>query len=249
MKTKSSLILAIIVLVTGNLQADLADGLVAYYPFNGNANDESGFNNHGTVISATLASDRFGNPNNAYSFDGIDDYVDIADSPELNPTDAITVAAWIKPSSAVLEGVYPPIVKKADSSVASGYALEFNNSTMRFFTVVEETWVYTKEISLAMEKWYLIVGVYDGSEMVLYVDGNPTSPNYFSGNITTASNNLNIGRDPANPSIRFYSGIIDEVRIYNRALNQSEVTELHNIPEPATLLLLSLGVIMLRRKQ
>ena len=50
--------------------ADLKDGLVAYYPFNGNANDESGNGNNGTVNGATLTTDRFGNTNKAYSFNG-----------------------------------------------------------------------------------------------------------------------------------------------------------------------------------
>jgi hypothetical protein len=49
---------------------DLKDGLVAHYPFNGNANDESGNGNNGTVNGATLTTDRFGNMNKAYSFDG-----------------------------------------------------------------------------------------------------------------------------------------------------------------------------------
>ncbi|MBU4445745.1 hypothetical protein KJ656_11790, partial [bacterium] len=59
-------------------------GIVAYYPFNGNANDESGNDNHGTVNSATLTTDRFGNENSAYYFDGEDDYIRIQHSPELS---------------------------------------------------------------------------------------------------------------------------------------------------------------------
>jgi len=64
--------------IAGNLfiviqtcHAGINDGLVAYYPFNGNANDESGNGNNGTVNGATLTSDRFGNANSAYSFDGV----------------------------------------------------------------------------------------------------------------------------------------------------------------------------------
>jgi hypothetical protein len=54
-------------------QNSVSNGLVAHYPFNGNANDESGNGNHGTVHGAKLTQDRFGNPNSAYYFDGIDD--------------------------------------------------------------------------------------------------------------------------------------------------------------------------------
>ena len=60
------------------------DGLIAYYPFNRNANDESENGNHGTVYGATLTTDRFGNPDSAYSFDGVDDYIEVAPSSNLD---------------------------------------------------------------------------------------------------------------------------------------------------------------------
>ena len=71
------------------------DGLVAYYPFNGNANDESGCGNDGTVYDAGLAADRFGNPQSAYYFDGMEDYIRIENDETLNP-DSISVAAWFQ---------------------------------------------------------------------------------------------------------------------------------------------------------
>ena len=74
--------------------ASLTDGLVAYYPFNGNANDESGYGNHGTVYGATLAVDRFGNLNKAYNFNGIDNYIKA--SAENLPTGDRTVSLWFK---------------------------------------------------------------------------------------------------------------------------------------------------------
>ena len=72
-------------------------GLVAHYPFNGNANDESGNGNDGTVVGATLTTDRFGSPNSAYSFDGVDDYISKTYSAAsgLFPTDdPFAVSAW-----------------------------------------------------------------------------------------------------------------------------------------------------------
>src|SRR4030042_3612979 len=69
------------------------DGLVAYYPFNGNVHDESGNGNHGTVYGATLTMDVFGNLDGAYSFDGLDDY--IAVDINTNFSDAISVAVWV----------------------------------------------------------------------------------------------------------------------------------------------------------
>ncbi|MCF8268263.1 MAG: carboxypeptidase regulatory-like domain-containing protein, partial [Ignavibacteriales bacterium] len=72
-------------------------GLVAYYPFNGNANDESGNGNNGTVYGAAMTKDRFGNANKAYSFDGVNDYIK-ASSNSL-PTGARTISVWFFASS------------------------------------------------------------------------------------------------------------------------------------------------------
>ena len=70
------------------------NGLVGYWPFNGNANDESGNNNNGTVSGATLTTDRFGNANKAYSFDGTNDYISVLDNNSLDLTNQLTLSAW-----------------------------------------------------------------------------------------------------------------------------------------------------------
>src|ERR1700721_3520704 len=79
-----------------NLLADLNTGLVAYYPFNGNANDASGNGNNGNVAGATLTADRFGNPNSAYSFNGKSNYIRVPNSDSLQLTNDFTLTAWIK---------------------------------------------------------------------------------------------------------------------------------------------------------
>ena len=81
----------------GYTSADLNDGLVAYYPFNGNANDESGNGNDGSVNGATLTEDRFDNENSAYSFDGVNDYIVVNDSDDLDNTNKLTISTWIFP--------------------------------------------------------------------------------------------------------------------------------------------------------
>ncbi|NBV09794.1 MAG: hypothetical protein EBS09_11940, partial [Flavobacteriia bacterium] len=78
-----------------------ANGLVGWWPFNGNANDESGNGNNGTVNGATLTQDRFGNGNQAYSFDGVDDYFDVG----INQMDSFTVSLWIKNNSFSSTGI------------------------------------------------------------------------------------------------------------------------------------------------
>lgn len=76
-------------------QIDLNNGLIAYYPFTGNANDVSGNGFHGVVRNGAFpTTDRFGNPNSAFYFDGIDDYIEINDNGGLSPA-AVTVVALI----------------------------------------------------------------------------------------------------------------------------------------------------------
>ena len=81
--------------------ADLNDGLVAYYPFNGNANDESGNGRDGIVFGATLTEDQAGQANSAYEFDGIDDYISFGSSfPDM---DEMTLSIWLyQPSNETL---------------------------------------------------------------------------------------------------------------------------------------------------
>ena len=74
------------------------NGLVGYWPFNGNAKDESGNGTNGTVNGPLLTTDRFGNSNAAYNFDGIDDYVEILHNPSLNLPNG-TINLWFKTSS------------------------------------------------------------------------------------------------------------------------------------------------------
>ena len=111
-------------------QVNLNQGLVAYYPFSGNANDASGNNNNPVFNNATLAADRLGNPNSAYSFNGVDNYIRIPNSPSLNPTNQISICAWVK-----VAGFYQGkchgnnIVMKGDADYLQGnYMIRFDDN-------------------------------------------------------------------------------------------------------------------------
>lgn len=88
--------LAVIGLVTlnGVAQAELSDGLVAYYPFNGNANDGSGNGNNGTVNGVTLTTDRFENDSSAYSFDGVANYIEIPNLGLFSGNENHSISLW-----------------------------------------------------------------------------------------------------------------------------------------------------------
>ena len=81
--------------------------LVAYYPFTGNADDASGNGHHGTVHGATLTEDRFGNPGQAYSFDGVDDYINIPNHDSLNFRNSLSINFWMRVDQFLAREVFP----------------------------------------------------------------------------------------------------------------------------------------------
>lgn len=93
--TVSLLTLAIGLAVNGYSQSFLTNGLVAYFPFNGNANDASGNGHNGTVYGATLTTNRFGNPNGAYYFDGSSAYITAPFTNTVFTAD-FTASVWFK---------------------------------------------------------------------------------------------------------------------------------------------------------
>ena len=92
------IIIVLLMMASTGFAEITAEDIVAWYPFNGNAVDESGNGNDGIVIGATLAEDRFGNPDSAYEFDGIDDRIVCGNDPSTIP-EKVTVSVWVKPSN------------------------------------------------------------------------------------------------------------------------------------------------------
>ena len=249
MKRQLVLVLAMVVLTaTGTAWADLSDGLMAYYPFSGNANDESGYGNNGTEYGATLTIDRFGNPDSAYSFDGVNDYIDFGSgtSTLFNSWDSFTLAAWIKHAeSSILESI---LARHDDKYPTFNYVLAINGNKVGL--IADQAHVdsisTSSVIDLADDLWYHVVGVYDNKNMTVYIDGKEDSSAVFpAGGTGDSTASLYIGKTghwPGYPDDRYFSGVIDGVRIYNRALTDSEVYDLYLIPVPSAVILGSIGL-------
>ena len=199
-------------------------GLTNFWPGDGNANDVAGGVAGTLQNGATFAPGEVGQ---AFSLDGVDDYVSVPDAPSLNPTNAITVEAWINRTAAV--GSFDPVVKKAGIGLdwSTGYTIEFSGNSITF-------WVYSQSVgwrrselgTVQLGTWTHVAGVYDGTGIQLYLNGTAVGgPTPSPGPIAPSPNPLNIGRDPSNPD-RLYRGLIDEASIYNRALSASEVQSL-----------------------
>lgn len=206
------------------------EGLVAYYPFNGNANDESGNGNHGTVHGATLTSDRLGTLDSAYSFDGVDDYIEIADSTSLDIEQQITIAAWARfysnpdGSSRIVDkshtGCRHPWNMYGLRMCCKASRFAFDVTTHGSNHILDSVSVYPPDA------WHFVVGIYDGSTQKLYVDGILDSSASASGSIGTNNEPLLIGKHKGCESQHF-NGTIDDVRIYNRALSEADIQALY----------------------
>jgi hypothetical protein len=208
---------------------NLDAGLVGHWTFDGAdisgnvAYDRSGQGNNGTIASATLTIGKLGQ---ALNLDGVNDTVTVADHPSLDCTSAVTVSAWFYPRS--LNGGWHVIAAKGIGN-NSNYGLWHDGSK---FTITFATsgWInhYTNQ-TYSPGRWYHLVGILDSANnnARLYVDGQLDIDNQTE-TTDTPSNN-----DPfyitADYGGNWADGIIDDVRVYNRALSADEVTRLYNI--------------------
>ncbi len=205
---------------------DINDGLVAYYPFNGNANDESKNNNHGKVYGAELTADRFGNKNHAYYFDGISDWIEIKSHPSIEPTDQLTIVAWFKPQSVKTEWNMVITKRYHDRSPWHSYGIwsasrRGNKWSGGIRTLNGGCSVVQKEVP-KLGKWTQFICTYDGKKMKLYVDGVLNSASDCNYTLGYSNMPLRIGTDTNRPGNKFH-GIVDDIRIYNRALSECEI--------------------------
>lgn len=204
--------------------------LVAYYPFNGNANDESGNGNHGTVNGATLTADRSGNLNRAYLFNGVDNYIE-ATRP-ISADNSFTISCWIRyewqphriwimffgcNSERTVDG-FAALINAND-----GYEGMYQGETQFGFFDKEQN---RFDISTFQGNWLYIVTTYDAQNQTLksYLNGSVISEVASVSPKNIQGWPLYIGKGGES----FFKGSIDEVRIYNRALSASEILNLYN---------------------
>jgi len=218
-----AIIFFIIVVCNGFAYADLSDGLVAYYPFSGNANDASGNGNHGVVTGASLVEDRMGNSNSAYEFDN--DVITIENNENFN-SPQITISAWVKVKTYSNHG---RIVAKYVWSPRTGYKLVVPDSGYPYAGYghggSSETALGAKS-KIPLHEWHFLTTTYDGNTFKIFFDGNLERSVDQTTPIASNTIPLTIGRNNEG-SFVFY-GVIDEVRIYNRAISESEVKALYN---------------------
>ena len=202
---------------------DTSSGLVGLYGFENNANDNSGNGNNGVLVGGT--SFDTGKIGNAVSLDGVSDYIDVSDSSSLNIRDEITISAWIKPNE---------IKKYSYIAEKDAFSLFLYSSRLRMDLKINGIAYHaiSSYNQAAAGEWVYVIGVYDNSwadkKIKLYVNGQEgsyqTRDTLPSGQID-ANNNLFRISVPGESS---FNGLIDELRIYSRALSSEEIMSLYN---------------------
>jgi chitodextrinase len=209
-------------------------GLVAAYAFSEGTGttvaDSSGNGNTGTIVGATWTNN--GKYGSALSFNGSSSYVDLGNSASLGGTGSMTWSAWINAAASLPDDGM--IVAKSDSS--SGWQLKTSqDSGPSTFGVAITSGSRIQRYSntiRALNTWYHVAGVYDASAKTLsiYVNGvldNGAPSGVVPASQVSSSVNANIGRRSGG---LYFNGLIDEVRIYNRALSQAEIQSDMNTP-------------------
>jgi gliding motility-associated-like protein len=198
------------------------DGLIAYYPFNGNANDESPNHNHGIVHGATLCPDRFGNPNSAYHFNGQNNYIEIPQSDTLNAlTTDFTISFWMKSAG----NSSSAFCKSAWGAMPIHFRIQTNNAGINNISMIFDGHDYTFTHQLTINAWYNIVMVFENNDCDLFVN----NVKIMTSAITSVAypfnvnNKLYIGVDP-HGGIEYHSGQVDDIMIYRRGLSVEEIS-------------------------
>jgi len=183
------------------------------------------------VYGASIWNPTEGQSAGALQLDGVDDYVDCGNDSAFAIVDRITVAAWVKTNDAG-NGEHNPFVTKGDRT----YALKHNaGNTIEFFVYdpVAQWCSATYAVNSSFnDQWHHVAGTYDGNDVKLYIDGVLAATASQVGTINHLVYAVNIGRNAQEPD-RFYDGAIDEVRIYGRALDATEILQLHDSPSLA----------------
>ncbi len=214
--------LLIICLCNANGQIP-ADSLVGYWPFNGNANDESGYGNNGIVTGATLTTDRFGNPNKAYRFDG-NDLISISHSATLNMLDSLSFSVWVKPQT--LAGTRM-IFGKSNYTTRTNYLLRVKPNG--YIQWEYDGYTDTDSVPLELNTWHHIVVTATGPGLIkrVYIDNQLIKETITSsGPFGQITDPFTIGY--ASYGAEYFIGAIDDIRMYNKVLSINEIGSLFN---------------------
>lgn len=212
------------------------NGLVGWWSFTGNANDNSGNNNNGTTYGVTLTADRFGNNNSAYNFNGTTSYIQIPHSASLTFTgNQISISYWVNISSFSGNPSYNKIAiskQNGDGTTQTGFnvwctsgahGLRVRNGAGGNFGGAGNN------LPISLSTWVHVVYVWDGVNGFFYQNGVPINSNSIL-NAAIGANTLPLlfGKPNwTNVNAEPFDGKLDDIAIFNRPLTACEVSELY----------------------
>jgi hypothetical protein len=230
-----ALLLVILMMSTFSLKAQVpsyvpTNGLVGWWPFNGNANDESGNGNNGTVNGATLTNDRFGNINCAYNFDGVSSYI-ITNS-FFNASNDFTLSCWINTNSNASQSILNTVPHTILGVGINPWWAGAGNLGFLYGSGSSNGWYnnnyYFSNPNAYLNIWNNHVIVKNGQIWKFYQNGALINTYSATANPSGIISQLVFGH--CDPSIcsETFSGKIDDISGWNRALTQQEITALYN---------------------
>ncbi|MDB2362617.1 hypothetical protein N9V65_04125, partial [Flavobacteriales bacterium] len=217
------------------------NGLVGWWSFNGNANDESTNSNDGIVYGATLTTDRFGNENSAYEFNvessggwGSAQNRIVVENPSIPDVNAFTMSAWVlineKPSP--FNNRPHTIMGRWDGNGTSVFRNQMSYSGEYCSNVVVDDveLLHTSPNPINYNEWNHVVMTFDGISLKKYINGEFDSETSSSGQISYSDTDLTFGElHMGNGHWYLLSGKLDDLSYWSRALTETEITELYNI--------------------
>lgn len=212
-------------------------GLVAWWPFNGNAADSSGNSNNGTVNGATLTAGQSGLANNAYSFNGSSSYIAVPTNFANSFTAGkMSVSAWVYFNT---NADWSSIIKNWGSVTTGAFHFGLSGLSQKLHLQITQSSGTTLNAlapaTISLNAWHHVAFTLDGSLMHLYQDGVEVgTPVSYNGTLKTSFQFTNIGVKPGTsqlpaPSFSgYHNGKLDDIGVWSRALNQAEITALYN---------------------
>ena len=250
MKIRKKLVLAITIIgfaIISNAQIPSyvpLSGLAAWYSFDGDANDDSGGSNHGTVSGATLTAGKLGNANTAYSFDGLSNTISLVD-PFLGGTQntAFTFHTLVNLDSInSTQVIWSKTLSWGEISFAITNLNEVSFGWANSLTGNKYSTIYSQPNVIQPNEWYDIVVTFENSVGQIYLNGVPITTNLqwtaqggSSLSTTQIETSCDFSQDANSSKIGtyqnglFFNGKIDEFGVWDRALSLQEVASLFNI--------------------
>ena len=213
---------------TGSDSADpnstpLQQGLVAWYPFDGNASDMSGNSNHATLNGPTLAKDRYGRSEKAFYFDGVDDFI----SSTITSANTITFFCWVNLEDQPSQ--YPKLFDLGSSFPYFRMGLE--NGTLRSLSSVQSG-NHASILSLgnhSFDNWFSLATMLgEGTDHTIFKNGAKIDSASYK-RIPASDGSLIIGSNSQTGTTHFLKAAVDDVYIYNRGLSDDEIFKLHSL--------------------